>query len=385
MNDKTVDKTKMPVRMKLLMPILKMLRFPEMPDKPRKGKFYRISLPEQVSANGDVTHGSIRIGTENKVIVMFHGGGVSWNTYMAARPMSAYQESEEQNFYASDSEFVADIATGMGIAGKKKENPFHDWSVICIIYNTGDFHVGQNDFPYTNLNGETAVLHHHGYINYRAVMKEALKWIGNEPEQLLVTGFSAGGFGTALLTEDVMSFFPKCREVICYPDSCLMLYDGWREAAEKVWGAPREIYDNIRTDNITLDSLVALKKRHGQEVKILFSCSVRDVELSKFINYVDGGRLFVDWDTGKRFQEELKEMCEKLQEQIEDVGIYLFDEPVGGRGMERLREQGLTAHCIGLSPAAERIRVEGKTVVEWVWEAFHGKTGRIGLGFLEKE
>ena len=78
-------------------------------------------------------------------------------------------------------------------------------------------------------------------------------------------------------------------------------------------------------------------------------------------------------------------LSEKLQEQIEDVGIYLFDEPVGGRGMERLREQGFTAHCIGLSPAAERIRVEGKTVVEWVWEAFHGKTGRIGLGFLEKE
>ena len=74
-----MDKKRMPVKLKLAMPVLKLLQFSELPDRPKKGKFYRISIPECVSANGDVPHGSIRIGAENKVIVMFHGGGVSWN------------------------------------------------------------------------------------------------------------------------------------------------------------------------------------------------------------------------------------------------------------------------------------------------------------------
>ena len=122
---------KIPMKTRLLISLLKLMRFPELPSKPQKGKFYRIPLPGYKSANGDITHGSIRIGTENKVIVMFHGGGVSWDEYMAARPTSTYEESEGQRFYASDSEFVGDIVTGHGVAGGKKENPFHSWSVIA--------------------------------------------------------------------------------------------------------------------------------------------------------------------------------------------------------------------------------------------------------------
>lgn len=378
------EKRKIAGKRRILLSAMKLLRFPVLPKNPKRGKFYRILLPDCVTASGDVTHGSIRIGTENKVIVMFHGGGVSWNEHMAARPVSIYEEPEEQNFYACDSDLTGDLVTGHGIAGKKKENPFRNWSVISILYNTGDFHVGQNDFPYTDLDGGKAVLHHHGYINYRSIMKEALKWIGNEPEQLLVTGFSAGGFGTALLTDDVMSFFPKCRDVICYPDSCFMLYRGWREVAEKVWKAPREICERIHTGNITLDSLAALKEKHGEKVKVLFSCSVRDLELSKYWNYVDCGMLFTDRNTGWRFQQDLKEMCRQMQEMIPNVGIYIFDTLVDGRGMEQMKEQGLTVHCIGLAAAAEQLRVEGRTVVEWVWDAVNGKTECIGLKLLEQ-
>ena len=375
---------KIPMKTRLLISLLKLMRFPELPSKPQKGKFYRIPLPGYKSANGDITHGSIRIGTENKVIVMFHGGGVSWDEYMAARPTSTYEESEGQRFYGSDSEFVADIVTGHGVAGGKKENPFHNWSVISILYNTGDFHVGQNDFLYKDLDGKDAVLHHHGYKNYRAVMKEALKWIGDEPEKLLVTGFSAGGFGAALLADDVMSLFPTCQDVICYPDSCFMLYGDWRKAAEKVWKAPKDIYQRLHSNNITLDSLVALKQKHGEKVKILFSCSIRDIELSKYWNYVDSGKLVTDRETGKRFQRDLEEMCRLLKEKIPDVGIYIFDTPVSGKGMETLAEQGLTMHCIGLARAAEQQRTEGKTVVEWVWSAVNGKTECIGLKLLKK-
>lgn len=373
-----------PLKTKFLVSILKMFRFPELPQKPKTGKWYRISLPDCVTASGDVTHGAIRIGTENKLIVMFHGGGVSWNEYMAARPESIYRETTDQRFYASESDLIADLVTGHGVAGSKGDNPFRNWTVISIIYNTGDFHVGTNDYPYADLDGKQQVLHHHGYTNYREVMKAAMKWIHNSPEKILVTGFSAGGFGTALLTDDVIKLFPDCQDITCYPDSSFMLYDGWHEAAEHVWKAPKEICDRLHSNNLTLDCLQALKKEHGDRVKVLFSCSTRDSALSMYWNYVKSGRLFADKETGLQFQKDLKTMCEQMLDTIPNVGIYFFDTLVSEKSSKELREAELTEHCIGLSKNAEILRVDGKTVVEWVWNGVNGNSELIGMSLLDK-
>ena len=107
-------------------------------------------------------------------------------------------------------------------------------------------------------------------------------------------------------------------------------------------------------------------------------------EMTDAYDYVDSGKLVTDRETGKRFQRDLEEMCRLLKEKIPDVGIYIFDTPVSGKGMETWVEQGLTMHCIGLARAAEQQRTEGKTVVEWVWSAVNGKTECIGLKLLKK-
>ena len=371
----------MDIKTRLLVGILKMTQFPKIPSEPKVGKWYGIPLKGCVSSDGKEVHAGFRKGTENKLVILLFGGGVSWNEFMAARPNSVYGNPDKISFYAcGDGGLVADLAARIGIhtLSKKESNPFRNWNMLAIPYTTGDFHCGAGDFPYTALDGSKQVLHHHGYTNYRAALHETMKHIGHNPEQILVTGFSAGGFGTALLTDDVMRTFPNCNDVTSYVDSGFMIYPGWPEVARNVWKAPKEIAERIHSDNITLDCLQALKQDHGDRVKIAFSCSTRDAALSEYINYVEKDQLYADKESGIKFQKELKQMCDALQQAIPNIALYIFDTPDENAAK---KAEGLTKHCIG---AADKMVVEGITAAQWLWDAVCGNPRQIGLSLLDQ-
>lgn len=371
----------MDMKTRIMAGILKLTQFPAMPQNPKTGKWYGIPLEGCVSADGVPVHAAFRKGTENKLIVLFFGGGVSWNEFMAARPNSLYGNPDKINFYAvGDGCLVADLATRIGIhtLSNKENNPFRNWNMLAIPYTTGDFHCGTGDFPYTALDGSKQVLHHHGYTNYRAALQETMKHIGHNPEQILVTGFSAGGFGTALLTDDVMRTFPNCNDVTSYVDSGFMIYPGWPEVARNIWKAPKEIAERIHSDNITLDCLQALKQDHGDRVKIAFSCSTRDAALSEYINYVEKDQLYADKESGIKFQKELKQMCDALQQAIPNIALFIFDTPEENAAK---KAEGLTKHCIG---AADKMVVEGITAAQWLWDVVCGNPKQVGLSLLEQ-
>ena len=371
----------MDIKTRLLVGLLKMTQFPQIPSEPKAGKWYGIPLKGCVSSDGKEAHAGFRKGTENKLVILLFGGGVSWNEFMAARPNSVYGNPDKISFYAcGDGSLVADLAARIGIhtLSKKESNPFRDWNMLAIPYTTGDFHCGTGDFPYTALDGSKQVLHHHGYTNYRAALQETMKHIGHNPEQILVTGFSAGGFGTALLTDDVMRTFPNCNDVTSYVDSGFMIYPGWPEVARNVWKAPKEIAERIYSDNITLDCLQALKQDHGDRVKIAFSCSTRDAALSEYINYVEKDQLYADKESGIQFQKELKQMCDALQQAIPNIALYIFDTPDENAAK---KAEGLTKHCIG---AADKMVVEGITAAQWLWDAVCGTPKQIGMSLLDQ-
>mgnify|MGYP003292964789 FL=1 len=371
----------MDIKTRLLVGVLKMTRFPQIPSNPKTGKWYGIPLKGCVSSDGKEVHAGFRKGTENKLVILLFGGGVSWNEFMAARPNSVYGNPDKISFYAcGDGGLVADLAARIGIhtLSKKESNPFRNWNMLAVPYTTGDFHCGAGDFPYTALDGSKQVLHHHGYTNYRAALQETMKHIGHNPEQILVTGFSAGGFGTALLTDDVMRTFPNCSDVTSYVDSGFMIYPGWPEVARNVWKAPKEIAERIHSDNITLDCLQALKQDHGDRVKIAFSCSTRDAALSEYINYVEKDQLYADKESGIKFQKELKQMCDALQQAIPNIALYIFDTPDENAAK---KAEGLTKHCIG---AADKMVVEGITAAQWLWDAVCGNPKQIGLSLLDQ-
>ena len=367
-----------PLWLKLMTPFLKKKRFPTLPEQPETGKWYRMYAQGCVFANGEAAYADFCPGTENKLLVFFQGGGVSWNEYTAARPSSLYSKNMDEGFYMIHVDLFSDLTAGKGILENSQRNPFRGWSKLVLPYSTGDFHAGSGDFPYTALDGSRRVLHHHGYRNYRKVM-ETVTGLVPAPDDLLICGCSGGGFGAALLADDLMGLYPTCERVVTLVDSGFFRLEGWDAVAKDVWHAPEEIASRIHSDNITLDALTALHEKQGDRVKILFSCSVRDGELARMQNYIDHGAFAFSKEAGETAQKNLRQMCNELRKRIPAVGLFLFDTP-----NKQHTKEALTNHCTIGDKTVYEYPVEGLTAAQWVWQAVQGDIRQVGLKLLEQ-
>ena len=341
-----------------------LVKHPELKGEPEIGKWYRITPAGTKSSDGSEWHGLIRLGTKNKVVVYFFGGGASINGYTSERG---------KEFFATNASVQDFVASG-GIGSSAEENPFKDWTFLVLPYASGDFHSGTGEYHYTD-GGKEKIVYHNGYNNYSAFMDAAKPYVG-EPDTLLVTGFSAGGFGTSLLADDVIDRFPSAQNVTVCVDSSLLLYDGWHETAVGLWQSPEEISDRLTTDNIVLDSLTALYEKRGDSVKILFDCSYRDDTLMQYQSFIHTGKMDKTKALGDRFQADLSKMVAGLQENIPGVGIYIWnygEDP----------ETHNTQHTIISSNVFDKLE-DGVSVADWIYAAVNGNVERHGLALLDK-
>ena len=68
---------------------------------------------------------------------------------------------------------------------------------------------------YTDTDGKEKILYHNGYVNYTETMKKVMEQAGiNDADTVLVTGYSAGGFGPAGWW-CVYKLFPGCKKQKC--------------------------------------------------------------------------------------------------------------------------------------------------------------------------
>lgn len=142
-------------------------------------------------------------GTTNKVVIDFMGGGACWKAELCEQGSASAIESVEQ--------FKKEFGDKLqGIYDRKEaSNPLKEWNHIFIPYCTGDLHWGSNDKTYTEANGRTYVVKHRGANNVKAVLKWVQERFAN-PENVLVSGCSAGAYASAF-------WLPKIRE--SYPQS----------------------------------------------------------------------------------------------------------------------------------------------------------------------
>ena len=218
-------------------------------------------------------------------------------------------------------------------------------------------------------------VYHTGDNNYSAYVEQVRQYIG-EPDALLVTGFSAGGFATSLLADDVIDRFHSAKNVTVCVDSSLLIYDGWHETAVNLWKAPTEISDRLTTNNLVLDSLTALHEKRGDSVKILFDCSYRDDTLMQYQSYIDSGKMDKTKEHGDNFQRDLKEMVNGLHTNIPDVGIYIWS---CGEDAETHNTQ----HTIISSNGFDKLGND-RSVGEWIYDAVNGDVKTYGLELLDK-
>ena len=158
----------------------------------------------------------------------------------------------------------------------------------------------------------------------------------------------------------------------------LMFIDNWHTISTDVWKSPTEISGRIRTNNIVLDSLTALHEDFGEDVTILFDCSVRDGELAKAQNLFDYGKPEVDESIVDIFQNHLKETIP----QFEGIGAHLYiwdglpfyDDP-----------RNITKHTIIVTPDVySDMNKNGISVAEWAYNATNGTAENYGLDLVDK-
>lgn len=348
--------------------------FPALEGTPEVGKWYEVQFDDAICAHGDPWFGLFRKGTENKVLIEFFGGGVSLDSYTAARGNSLVKKGGYYSDNAKNQDFIATF----GIGGQQKDNPFKDWTMIVLPYATGDFHCGTNDYPYIGLDGKQHILHHHGYTNYSMLLERLLPYLGT-PDELVITGSSAGGWATSMLADDVISHFSGTSNVTVFVDSSFLYYDDWKNTAKNVWGAPQAIVERIESDNIVLDCLTALHNDHP-EVKILFDCSVRDNALANYQAYIDKGDNSVTTRSdGDVFQKNLQKMVVGLQEQVPGCGIFLWDDVWDNE------KEALTMHTILISHHFFTDRAGNGSICNWLYDAIGGNVYSRGLDLINKK
>ncbi len=352
---------------------------PVLPEKPEKKVWYRVPIPMGKSGDGSEYYIYVKIADPKKLIIFFSGGGVAWDEYTAARPISGGKVAADlPNYYWNNLRpFTQIMNIDMGIMNMKDtENPFKDFSIIDITYATGDFHVGNNEFPYQGEDGEKHVLHFHGYMNFMESMCIA-KNMFPSPKKLLIAGNSAGAFAVPALTDEILSmWYPDVKDVTLLSDSALLLYKKWNYTAREVWNAPEPICKVIDSDNITLCWYRNLYKKYGEKLKYLYSSSTRDYLLSAYYSDVTYKKYQTDSDVQDAFYKQLQEMVKELKEITPNFYMYInnWQIPI-------ITKKG-TVHTAVREPYFTRFTQDDVTMARWLYDAVNGNLYDIGMDLL---
>ncbi len=351
---------------------------------PKPHTWYRIPLAEGLSGDGSEYHIYLKKGTTDNLCIFFSGGGVAWNEYTAARPVTGGRMAAgEPNFYWNNLRPVTQIMNiHMGITEAATEhNPFKDWNFIVITYATGDFHVGNNEFPYKAQDGSHQILYFHGHKNFTESMKISRAHFPHA-DKILIAGDSAGAFAVPALAGEIADdWYPECRDLTLFSDSGQFLYKHWRHTAKCIWKAKDVVWKSIHTENITVDwyrRLVEEQKKHPErKVRYLYASSVYDYLLSAYYNDVTKKKYATDKEVQEAFYQQLKDMVEELSKL--EVGFSFFL-----NSWKNPLTKGGTIHTAVRSPEFY-FRTRGKrTMATWLWDAVHDRRYDVGMGLLKK-
>ena len=279
-------------------------------------------------------------------------------------------------------DMLANVTMNMGVlASDVEDSPFQNWSMILFPYATGDFHSGTGEFRYTDTDGKEKILYHNGYTNYTLAMKKIMEKAGIEnADTVLVTGYSAGGWGASILADDIYTnYFPNATNKNVFVDSSMALYDKWYDTAVNVWQSPSSITSKIKTDNLTMDMLRALREKYGDSIHLLCGTSTRDGDLAKVQNYFQHGIMDVDESVADDYQQTLKEAIPQFKEL--NVSLFIWD-GIGYYDDTR----NMTSHTIIATPVVWLpFEEQNKSVAQWLSDAINGKMNDYGLDLVNKE
>ncbi|MFN8372497.1 MAG: pectin acetylesterase-family hydrolase [Anaerolineae bacterium] len=185
---------------------------------------------ETMCSEGSAYRFYVRRGESPNLIIHFAGGGACWDAATCSQPITLTHFS---GFYFPTSwEIFPNVLNGI-LNNQNSANPFHDWNAVYIPYCTADFHIGSADPTYTSADNQALTVHHRGRQN----VTEALSWVLDtfpQPPTLLISGESAGGFGSIFWTPTIAAQYPA-SDIYQLADGVYLETPLWDEIVHEAW------------------------------------------------------------------------------------------------------------------------------------------------------
>lgn len=168
----------------------------------------------------------------NDLLIFMQGGGACWDyESCAVTNTSTHGPFAEAQFQST--KLLFSIGS---ILDRNAKTPFRDFNLVYVPYCTGDVHAGDNVMTYDSGMGKQRVIHHKGRPNLIAFLRRIAATIP-APGKLVVTGSSAGGFGSALNHDVVRAFFPKAKSYLLDDSGPPMIGDAIPKELRAKWFA----------------------------------------------------------------------------------------------------------------------------------------------------
>ncbi len=356
---------------------------PTLIGEPAPYTWYQIPLPDGISGDGSEFHCYLKKGNSGHLVIFLSGGGVAWNEYTAARPVTgARMAAGEPNFYWNNLRPITQIMNiGIGITEAESEhNPFRDWNFLVIPYTTGDFHVGNRDVPYTDVDGQPQILHCHGAANVTAAMTVCKEYFP-APDRLLIAGDSAGAFAVPANAGRITdTWYPEVSDITLFSDSAQLLNRNWRSVARDFWGADSSVWEPLDTPNITYDWYRQLLKDHPGRFRVLYATSTHDYLLSAYYNDMTTKTYKTTSGVRSAYYRQTKNMIRWLQELTPDSAFFIYNwvDPL------LTKAQMGTIHTAVRQPYfyVPLKGHDGMTMATWLNDAVNGRLYDVGLDLL---
>lgn len=177
---------------------------------------------------------SARAGDPKKVALILGGGGGCWDWGTCYGIQIAKDDSDPARDWG-------------GLFSREKANPIADWSIVYGDYCDGSVWTGDRDVVYTHPDGHTVPTYHRGLRNLSATVSW-MKARHPDPDEILVTGASAGGYGTLMGYLVVRAAWPD-KPIVVLNDSGPWLFNPalQEEMLDPVfanWDIPRLLPDD---------------------------------------------------------------------------------------------------------------------------------------------
>jgi hypothetical protein len=210
------------------------------------GDFTYYEVDGAICRDGSPAGYYLRKGTSKNLVIFLNGGGVCFDDFFCGiNPSNVDQSLPGEDLFGATLDQISGALLPVrqtppdeGILKHDPTNPVTDWSMVFVPYCTGDVYAGTTpDSPVTtstSLPNQQFV----GYTNLGLFYRTLATTLGDDvmsSEKVLLSGSSAGGFGTLLNFDRTQEFF-KQSKVYAVTDSGFPFRDQFLEPClQKEW------------------------------------------------------------------------------------------------------------------------------------------------------